>query len=88
VTNHLNEDSLKLRAKKEKVFRKAFMKYLSSSGDFGEFKENQSDWEETFVHDVILLFKFHSSPVTILAGKVSFGVLGSCCKESSAWQAH
>ena len=82
MTNHLNEDSLELRAKKEKVFRKAFMKYLSSSGDFEDFKENQSDWEETFVCDVILLFKFHSSPMTILASEVSFGGLGFFCRES------
>ena len=34
------------------------------------------DWEETFVGDVILPFKFCSSLMTILAGEVSFEGLG------------
>ena len=60
-----NEDSQELRSEKEKALRKTFMKYLSSSGDFVDFKEKQSDWEETFVGDVILLFKFHNPSLTI-----------------------
>ena len=36
-----NKDSPELRAEKEKALRKAFMKYLLSSGDFADFKENQ-----------------------------------------------
>jgi hypothetical protein len=82
-----NKDSPELRAEKEKALRKAFMKYLSSLGDFADFKENQSDWEKTFVGDVILPFKFRSSPVTILAGEVSFGGLGSFHREPRAFRA-
>ena len=44
-----NNDTALQKSEKEKAVQKAFLKYLVWSGDFGDFKENRSQWEEGLV---------------------------------------
>ena len=48
-----NNDTALLKGEKEKAVRKVFLKYLAWSGDFGDFKENQLQWEEDLVHTLV-----------------------------------
>jgi hypothetical protein len=52
-----NPDDDDLRKKKESAVSSAFMAYLSSTGDFGAFREKEEDWIQTHVSTFFCPFR-------------------------------